>query len=63
MLKSDKDPAFAKFQFAFKMVDGKFVPVEEKKIKFVKEIADLAVKEGWEKEEEAFYKKYAPKAK
>jgi ABC-type phosphate/phosphonate transport system substrate-binding protein len=61
MLKSDKDPDFAKFQFAFKMVDGKFLPFNEEDFGKVKKINDLIVKEGWREEEKAFYKKYGPK--
>jgi hypothetical protein len=60
MLKSDKDPDFAKFQFAFKMVDGKFLPFNEEDFGKVKKINDLIVKEGWREEEKAFYKKYGP---
>ncbi|HOC91036.1 MAG TPA: PhnD/SsuA/transferrin family substrate-binding protein [bacterium] len=55
-----KDPDFGKFQFAFQMVAGKFQPVKADDVKFVRQIFDLGIKNGWRKEENAFFKKFKP---
>jgi len=60
MVKSDKDPDFAKFQFAFKMVDGKFYPFQEKYFEKAREVYKIIKKNGWMKEEKEFYNKYLP---
>jgi ABC-type nitrate/sulfonate/bicarbonate transport system substrate-binding protein len=61
VINSVKDPAFAQFQFAFKMVDGRFLPFDEKGFQKIAAVNDLVVKNGWDKEEKAFLKKYMKK--
>ena len=55
-----KDKEFAQFQFAFTMINGHFMPVDEKAIKINKEYASMVKKGGWRKEEAEFFKKYHP---
>jgi hypothetical protein len=53
---NDKD--FAQFQFAFKMVKGRFAPLDDKAIDLDVKTSELIEKNGWHKEEAEFFKKY-----
>jgi hypothetical protein len=58
MLNSHNDPDFATFKFAFQLIDGKFVPVDEAALKKAEPIISLMQKGGWKKEDAEFHKKY-----
>lgn len=58
MLGAHKDPDFAQFGFFFKMANGHFMKFDRETQKFNDAQADLIKKQGWRKEEAAFYKKY-----
>ncbi len=58
MLNSHNDPDFATFRFAFQLIDGKFVPVDEAALKKAEPIVSLMQKGGWKKEDAEFHKKY-----
>lgn len=58
MLRSRSDPDFAKFEFAFMMIRGGFVPFDKEEVEPLKEAYELAVKNGWYEEEKNFWKKY-----
>ena len=60
LIGAQRDPDFGKFQFAFQIVQGKFQPVKQEDIKMVRQIFDLSIKNGWRKEENAFFNKYKP---
>lgn len=58
ILSSHKDSAFAQFQFFYKMINGKFMPIDKKILKLNQDTADLVSKRKWRKEEQDFYAKY-----
>ncbi|MFH1537443.1 MAG: hypothetical protein ABIH66_00695 [bacterium] len=58
MLGAHKDPDFAQFGFFFQTARGHFMPLDKETQEFNDAQADLIKKQGWRKEEEAFYKKY-----
>lgn len=57
MLGADKDNRFAKFQFAFKMIQGRFLPLDMEEINEVVEIYEFEKKQGWNEEEEKYFEK------
>jgi len=58
MLKAHKDPDFAKFQFAFKMIDGNFINIKKEELDSVYKRAELIVEKEWRKEQTEFHEKY-----
>ncbi len=60
LFKAHKDPDFKEFGFAFVMLNGHFIPFDEKNLARTKQIVDLTKNGRWEDEEKAFLKKYAP---
>ncbi len=58
MLKSYKDPDFAKFKFAFNMIRGRFIPVKNDEVQRIKKIYDLRIEKGWDREDKKFWKEY-----
>lgn len=58
MLRSHKDPDFAKFRFAFKMIEGRFIPVQHEDMEKIYEIYKLKKEKGWDKENEVFWKEH-----
>ncbi len=61
LLNAHKDKDFAAFKFAFQLIDGHFVPVDEKAIKNAETYVKLIEKHKWRAEETAFHKKYHPR--
>jgi len=57
-LSADKDPDFKQFGFAFMMIDGRFMPMDEKTASVNKSFAKLIRDNKWIDEEKAFMKKY-----
>ncbi|HOX29267.1 MAG TPA: PhnD/SsuA/transferrin family substrate-binding protein [bacterium] len=58
MFNAHKDKDFAQFKFAFQMVNGKFVPVDQASLQVPMKVMKLAIKNGWLKEDMAFFNKY-----
>ena len=58
VLNAHKDPDFATFKFAFQLIEGKFVEIQEESLDQIGDICRLVEKKGWEAESRAFYKKY-----
>jgi len=63
MLNAHNDPDFATFSFAFKLLDGHFVPLDDSSIEKINRIVDLAEKGGWFDEQREFAEKYVLKKK
>ncbi len=56
MIGADKDKRFAKFHFAFKMIQGRFGPIDYDELDKVVDIYKLGKKHGWDKEEKKYFK-------
>jgi len=63
VLNAHKDPDFASFKFAFQMVNGHFLPIDDKAMKQNQYLESLSSKGGWRKEDIAYLKKYGPLGK
>lgn len=60
LLSAHRDKDFASFRFAFQLVGGHFVPVDEEVLENAEKYVEIINEKDWYAEETAFHDKYHP---